>query len=298
MKYNGSHWEELPQEGKEAATKLGYSQELWDADKVPESCNQYWEDLDKNQQQGAEEMGYDEHSWNNLKATRRRSMYLLYLSHLCFVLGSLFYFQLSMVSIRWDQYTRDHRVPQSVLDEDDDDTWEEWSYENNHSDILEVREDYWVQYERNNVLGAFSYAAMGFIEMCSNRNGYTLHNLLMPLGGLLGMINALQYDGSAMQYGSAVSLTFYLLSCTRLDFFFVGSALECIVSYAYLAGFDGAWLLYLDSIACLLWLYCAVVGVASEYGFSFEQFLRKERAISTPCSPLSCAQQKTDRYRH
>jgi len=300
MKYNNSYWVELPQEVKEAASKLGYTQEIWDADKVPEAIiDKYWEDLDKNQLQGAKVMGYDETSWNNLLLARKNSTYLLYLSHLCFVLGSIFYFQLSIVSIRWDQYVRDHRVPQNVLDEDDDDIWEEWSYDNNHAAILEFREDFWVQYERNNILGAFSYAAMGFIGLYSNRNSFALQNLMVPLGGLVGIANALNYGGSSMQYGSSVSLTFYLLSCTELDLFFAGSAMECIVSYAYLAGFDGVWLLYLDSLACLLWLYCAVAGVAVEFDFSFKRIFLKERAIiSTPCSPLSSRQQKTDRYRH
>jgi len=264
---------------------------------VPEICNKYWEDLDNDQQQGAKEMGHDESSWNNLQVTRKNSTYLLYISHLCFVLGSFFYLQLSIVSMRWDQYVRDHHVPQNVLGEDDDDIWEEWSHENNHADILEFREDFWVQYERNNILGASSYAAMGLIEMYSNRNSFALQTLMVPLGGLVGMANALHIAGSSMKYGSTVSLTFYLLSCTQLDLFFAGSAMECVVSYADLAGFDGVWLLYVDSLACLLWLYCALAGVAVEFDFSLKGIFLKEKA-STPCSPLSCWQQKSDRYRH
>jgi len=277
MKYSHSYWDELPDEGKKAASKLGYTKELWDADKVPESCNKYWEDLDEKQQEGAKEMGHDQKSWNNAQATWKNNTYLLCLSHLCFVLGSIFYLRLAMVSIQWDQYIRAHRVPLNVLAEDDDDIWEEWSHEHDRADILEYREDYWVQYERNNVLGAFSYAVMGFVELLLNRSSCTLHKLLLPLGGLIGMANALHYVGSMMKYGSAVSLTFYLLSCTNLDLFFAGSAIECLVCYAYLAGFDEVWLLYLDLLACLIWLYCALVGVAVQFNFSIKRILGRHQ---------------------
>ncbi len=250
------------------ASKLGYTQELWDADKVTECCKKYWEDLDKNQQEGAKELGYDQKSWNNYQATSKNKTYLLYLSHLCFVLGSIFYLRLALISIQWDQYIRAHHVPLNVLVEDDDDIWEKWSHENDRADILEFREDYWIQYERNNVLGAFSFAVMGLVELYWDR--ITLYNLLLPLGGLVGMANALQYDSSMTEYGYAVSLTLYLLSCTKLDLFFAGSAIECFVSYAYLAGYDEVWLLYLDLLACLIWLYCALVGVAAQFGFSIK----------------------------
>ena len=267
------------------ASKLGYTQELWDADKVPESCNKYWEDLDKKQQEGAKEMGYDQKSWNNYQATWKNKTYLLYLSHLCYVLGSIFYLKLAMVSIRWDQYVRAHRVPQNVLVEDDDDIWEEWSHENGRADILEFREDYWIQYERNNVLGAFAYAIMGFLELFLDRSSSTLYNLLRPIGGLVGMANAIHFDaGSAMKYGGAVSLTFYLLSCTTLDLFFAGSAIECLVCYAYLAGFDNLTLLYLDLVACLIWLYGALVGVAVQFDFSIKR--------------LSCGHEKSGRHKY
>lgn len=242
-------------------------------------------------------MGYDENNWNNDQAAWKRTAYLVYLSHVCYVLGSIFYLQLSIVSFRWGRYTRDHRVPQNVLDEDNDEIWEEWSYENKRADILDVREVYWVQYVRANVLGACSYAAMGFVEMCMNRNGNTLRNLLITLGGLIGMFDALSVGGNSMEYGSAISLTFYLCSCNRLDSFFAGAAIECIVSYAYLAGFDWVWLLYLDSIACLFWLYCAVVGAAEEFNFSLTRLVCKEKAISSSPRSQLFGQEKNDRYR-
>ena len=102
----------------------------------------------------------------------------------------------------------------------------------------------------------------------------------MPLGGLVGMANALQNDGSMTEYGNAVSSTLYLLSRTKLDLFFAGSAIECFVCYAYLAGYDEVWLLYLDLLACLIWLYCALVGVAAQFGFSIKwQSRRRQKSI-------------------
>ena len=43
--------DELPEDIKAAAQKLGYNQKYWDKDKQPKESDEYWKDLTKEQQE-------------------------------------------------------------------------------------------------------------------------------------------------------------------------------------------------------------------------------------------------------
>lgn len=43
--------DELPEDIKAAAMKLGYTKKLWDGDKTPSECDEYWKDLTAEQQE-------------------------------------------------------------------------------------------------------------------------------------------------------------------------------------------------------------------------------------------------------
>lgn len=43
--------DELPEEVKAAAAKLGYNQKYWDRDKQPKESDEYWKDLTPEQQE-------------------------------------------------------------------------------------------------------------------------------------------------------------------------------------------------------------------------------------------------------
>jgi hypothetical protein len=64
--YNDVEWDNLPEDVKKAAETLGYNQELWDEDDIPDSIEDCdWDDLTKDQQDAATVLGYDQESWDN-----------------------------------------------------------------------------------------------------------------------------------------------------------------------------------------------------------------------------------------
>ena len=58
-------WNELPSKAREAAEVLGYSEELWDKDREPPSCDKYWKDLSPKEKCAAIMLGYTEDKWND-----------------------------------------------------------------------------------------------------------------------------------------------------------------------------------------------------------------------------------------
>jgi hypothetical protein len=51
-------------DAKVAAVALGFTKELWDADKETDACDNLWKDLTATQQDAAAVLGHDESSWN------------------------------------------------------------------------------------------------------------------------------------------------------------------------------------------------------------------------------------------
>jgi len=62
--YDDYDWDELPEDAKDAATALGYTQALWDGDKTPDACDESWADLTSAQQEAAAILGYTEATWD------------------------------------------------------------------------------------------------------------------------------------------------------------------------------------------------------------------------------------------
>jgi len=63
-KYDDYDWEELPADVKVAATKLGYTQAIWDKDGTPESEECDWDELTTEQQAAAKVLGYNQAKWD------------------------------------------------------------------------------------------------------------------------------------------------------------------------------------------------------------------------------------------
>ena len=63
-KYDDCDWKELPSDVKEAAEVIGYTQDHWDNDKVPEICQKDWKDLTEAQQEAAKKCDYTEELWD------------------------------------------------------------------------------------------------------------------------------------------------------------------------------------------------------------------------------------------
>jgi hypothetical protein len=243
-----------------SAAQIGYTQELWESDKESSCCREEdWDDLSKEQQHAATLLGYNQKSWDNARHSNNR------FSILCFLMGSLFYLKLSFLNLGWLKYMSGH-VPESLVDEDDDEVWSQWAAKDeNRAEILEVRENYYDQYELFNILATSTFVAMGLREVHRERNRA---NLILVMAGLAGLAGARSSTEQVAEYWNCVSVHLFLLSCTSLNLFFVGSILECVVSYLSLAGYKELWVTYADMIACFLWLFCALKEVSHEFDFS------------------------------
>ncbi|CAJ1936698.1 unnamed protein product [Cylindrotheca closterium] len=70
-KYEDIAWTELPSEIREAASRLGYTEDMWDESKEPKISTKYWAELDSKEKEAATVLGYDETQWNfgNKKVT-------------------------------------------------------------------------------------------------------------------------------------------------------------------------------------------------------------------------------------
>lgn len=58
------HWDDLDDEIKEQATKLGYDKHLWDHDEEPEADDLSWDELTDDQKDAAKFFGYGRNAWN------------------------------------------------------------------------------------------------------------------------------------------------------------------------------------------------------------------------------------------
>lgn len=63
-KYDDYDWDELPKEVQKAAAILGYTKEIWDKDKDPESFESDWDELTPEEQNAAAVLGYNQLTWD------------------------------------------------------------------------------------------------------------------------------------------------------------------------------------------------------------------------------------------
>jgi hypothetical protein len=65
-KYEYFSWDELPNEAREAAEVLGYTQHIWDKNRTPEIIKGLeWDQLSEEQKQAASVLGYDQALWDD-----------------------------------------------------------------------------------------------------------------------------------------------------------------------------------------------------------------------------------------
>eukprot|EP00985_Skeletonema_marinoi_P008601 scaffold3927_cov179-Skeletonema_marinoi.AAC.1 len=86
-----------------------------------------------------------------------------------------------------DYYWDELPMEAKAADEDDDDEiWTQWAAEHNAADVLEVRDDYYEQYELFHKLGVTAFVVMGFSEVCRERSRASLILLVAGLAGMAG----------------------------------------------------------------------------------------------------------------
>lgn len=79
--YGAYDWDELPDDVRAAAEKLGYREFLWNHDKEPEEAEKDWSELTPEQQEAATVLGYDEAKWNKEDDKKSGSNYQNVSSH-------------------------------------------------------------------------------------------------------------------------------------------------------------------------------------------------------------------------
>jgi hypothetical protein len=254
----------------------------------------------------------------------QKQHYLAFVSHFCFIFASLFYLKLSFTNISWYQDTHyKYAIPNSVLEEDDDDIWHEWEGgtpttaddyigNNNDDDTLEyddyiietARRIYNTQYKFYTICGASFFVISGILDWLRYLDWL---NICLILAGVAGIFSALadtshsefiwefisnhmyllevypmfKQDYTDKQSNSnttTITTTteqqrqYYLFARVGTICFLGGCLLNVLGSYIDLVGFEGLWTLYLDTLASLLWVECAVITMGSEiYFLKFDQ---------------------------
>ena len=96
------------------------------------------------------------------------SIHLAFLSHVCFILATIFYLKLSLATLNWWIYAKRIGIPEEVLDEDTDEVWTEWANENGAENLL----NRWNKYNAHNellyILGALFFVFVGLVNRGSD----------------------------------------------------------------------------------------------------------------------------------
>lgn len=179
---------------------------------------------------------------------------LAFLSHICFILASSLYIQLSFVNRNWIFVARDqYHVPTNVLVADDDAAWHNWetssyssssyitfqSDNNNNSinnnnyttmtrmmmmmdddigydPILEgIRSKYTVQSTSLQIYASLFFVLVGIFDLLRYRD--TLMNVFMICAGGAGMASGMAQSGFMESVWNCVSVHIYLLEAYNLS---------------------------------------------------------------------------------
>merc|ERR1712150_194699 len=61
--YEESNWSDLPQHVQEAATKLGFTSQMWDYDEWPSSTDKWWSEISEENRKALNTLGYYAYDW-------------------------------------------------------------------------------------------------------------------------------------------------------------------------------------------------------------------------------------------
>ena len=206
------------------------------------------------------------------------SIYLAFLSHLFFILASILYLKLALVTLNWYLLTKRLGVPEDVLDEDTDEVWTSWTSENGADYILDKLAAYRIEYELLYILGALFFAIVGLLDLI---RFFDFLNIVLVLAGIAGMVSALSTSYEVATTWDFISVHLFVVEAINLllrhhDYegvacfrigdicFLMGALLDCIGSYVGIAGREGLWVIQMDVFACCLWLLSALTDITAE----------------------------------
>ncbi len=206
------------------------------------------------------------------------SIHIAFLSHLCFILASIFYLKLALATLNWYSYTKRHGVPAEVVYEDTSEVWANYTSENGSDDLLDEWEAYSLKYELLYILGALFFVFVGLLDLLRY---FDCLNMVLVLAGVAGMLSALSNTYQARTIWDFVSVHMFLIEAINLllrkhDYqgvvcfrigefcFLIGAVLDCVRSYIHIAGHEELWVIQMDVLACSLWLFSALTEITAE----------------------------------
>ncbi|KAL7441400.1 hypothetical protein ACHAXH_009074 [Discostella pseudostelligera] len=143
------------------------------------------------------------------------SIHLAILSHLCFVIGCLFYIKLSFIQLRWIQYA----VIENDLTTDDDLLWNQWANENpvqyrkppTHLQLNRLT--YGNEYTKWYSGGAALFTLVGVLDWLRYCDNW---NIFMILAGLAGFVSGFSMSERAAAIWGTISVHLYFLESVTL----------------------------------------------------------------------------------
>ena len=208
----------------------------------------------------------------------RDSPTLAFLSHGCFIGGSLAYVLLALGDLSW--YRTTAGVPREVYNADDDAAWERLG----NDELWDAKDDYDWTYHVYYLTGAVSFVVVGALDWM--RYGECM-DAFMILAGLAGVASVMAPTARQEVIWDAVSIHLYLFEACNLFrrehnkhltgrdrlfrvgdvCFLAGNIIDVTVVYLGLAGRSGLGIIRADLAAQILWLICALIDTAREVYF-------------------------------
>jgi hypothetical protein len=148
------------------------------------------------------------------------SIHLAFLSHLCFVIASLFYIKLSFIQLSWIQYTMiENDLTTEILMTDDDVTWNTWANENQGeyreapTYLQLTRLTYGDDYTKWCTRGAAFFVLVGTLDWLRYCDKW---NVFMILAGLAGVLSGYSKSQRAAAIWETISVHLYFLESITL----------------------------------------------------------------------------------
>jgi len=145
---------------------------------------------------------------NTIISKCKGSIYLAFISHVCFITASLFYLKLAFVELSWFHYTSDNDIPNNLLGEDDDEIWSNYiAKNNNNSSIEDTRDSYYIESKQSYSLGAIFFVFVGILDWaryCDILNGF------MIFAGFAGVISGVSTSTFHERLWDLISVHLYL----------------------------------------------------------------------------------------
>jgi len=226
-----------------------------------------------------------------IKRAFKHSLPLAFLSHICFLIGSILYLKLALVDLAWAQYARHNHVSVDVEEDDDSaDSADEPSPLSEWQDpgVEAMREAHDVQSQWLYTAGALFFTCVGLLDWL--RYADALY-ILMVLAGVTGILTGLSDEKDREMAWDCLSNHLYLIEGYTLvrgnkkkkrknqrhtylrlgDLcFLLGCILDVVESDCDIAGLEGSWKNCLDVAAQLLWLVCALIDLGAEIYWACE----------------------------